>query len=150
MNRYLQVGADSEERSDQNRMPYGVVRPTRVLVVEDERLIARSMALALTGMGREVRIANTGQDALEQAAAFRPDVVLLDIGLPDMDGWETARALRRLPNGNSLRLVAITGHGDEAARLQSRAAGFDEHLVKPVTTAQLAALFAEAGASRAA
>jgi PAS domain S-box-containing protein len=121
----------------------------RVLVVDDERVIAKSMALVLRGLGHDVCVANCGEDAVAQARSFRPQLVLLDIGLPGMDGWETARALRQLPEGPGMRLVAVTGYGDEPSRRRSRAAGFDAHLVKPVVMAQLTALFAERAPSSA-
>jgi len=123
---------------------------TRVLVVDDDPSVAQSMALLFRGMGHEVRVANRGEDAVAEVPGFRPQLVLLDLGLPGMNGWDTARALRQLPEGRDLRLVAVTGYGDEEARRQSRVAGFDMHLVKPVPVDQLAALCslgADAGSS---
>jgi PAS domain S-box-containing protein len=113
---------------------------TRVLVVEDNPSVAQSVALLFRGMGHEVRVVDRGEDAVAEVLDFRPQLVLLDLGLPGMNGWDTARALRQLPEGRDLRLVAVTGYGDEEARRRSRAAGFDMHLVKPVSLDQLAAL----------
>jgi two-component system CheB/CheR fusion protein len=79
----------------------------------------------------------TAADALERAAAFRPDVVLLDIGLPGMDGYEVAQKIRELPGLRDIRLVAVTGYGRSDDRLRAREAGFDDHLTKPVEFAVL-------------
>ena len=82
--------------------------------------------------GHEVRIAHDGPSALEQARAFSPEVVLLDIGLPAMDGYEVVRRLRELPQARNALIVALTGFGQQSDRQRALAAGFDEHLVKPV------------------
>jgi CheY-like chemotaxis protein len=74
----------------------------------------------------------TAADALEHAAVFKPDVVLLDIGLPGMDGYEVAQRLRELPGLRGIKLVAVTGYGRSDDRLRARDAGFDDHLTKPV------------------
>ncbi|MBI2771607.1 MAG: response regulator [Burkholderiales bacterium] len=103
----------------------------RVLVVDDNADGAESMAEMLRFMGAQARVARDGAQALEMAPGFAPDLVLLDIGLPGMDGYEVARRLRELP-GLKPRLVALTGYGSPQDRELSRAAGFDEHLVKPV------------------
>jgi signal transduction histidine kinase/DNA-binding response OmpR family regulator len=113
----------------------------RVLVVDDNVDAAESLSLLLGMMGQVVRTAHDGVAALEAAEAFQPDVVLLDIGLPRMDGHEVARQLRRRGLTDAL-LVAITGYGQEADRARSREAGFDRHLVKPVDPDTLAELFA--------
>ena len=112
----------------------------RVLVVDDNQDNADSLALLLRSFGNEVRTANDGVHALEAVAAFRPQVVLLDIGLPNMDGYEVARELRRRPEGRDVLLVAMTGWGQEEDRRRSQAAGFDEHFVKPVDLELLRAL----------
>ncbi|MBI5330991.1 MAG: response regulator [Betaproteobacteria bacterium] len=105
----------------------------RVLVVDDDPAVADSMATLLTIEGHEVRTASGGEEALQQARDFRPHLVLLDIGLHGMDGYEAARRLRaQQPQGEPLCLVAVTGYGHEEARLRVREAGFDRHLVKPV------------------
>jgi CheY-like chemotaxis protein len=115
---------------------------TRVLVVDDDEVVAASTAVWLGLEGHEVRVAHTGSAALEEALGFRPDVVLLDIGLAGMDGYDTAQRLRELPGGSDMRLVAVTGYGHAEAIARARAAGFDHHVVKPFDPAELAALIA--------
>jgi two-component system CheB/CheR fusion protein len=82
--------------------------------------------------GHEIERVYTARDAIERSVAFRPDVILLDIGLPEIDGYEVARRLRATPGLEGLRLVALTGYGQPEDRARTRAAGFDDHLVKPV------------------
>jgi CheY-like chemotaxis protein len=117
-----------------------VVPRTRVLIVDDDQAVAASTAVWLGLEGHEVRVAHTGRAAVEEARVFRPDVVLLDIGLGDMDGYETSRRLRELPAGRDMRLVALTGYGHDEAVARTRAAGFDHHVVKPFDPQQLSAL----------
>ncbi len=104
----------------------------RVLVVDDNADAAETLAALLQVRGYEVRVAGDGPAALAAAPQFRPEVVFLDIGLPGMDGYAVARSLRAAPGGAALRLVALTGYGQEDDRRRSAEAGFDEHLVKPV------------------
>ena len=104
----------------------------RVLVVDDNRDSARSLALLLEQVGCEVRTAYDGEAALEAAEAFDPDAVLLDIGLPRLNGFEAARRLRARQQRRPLLLIAVTGYGHEEYRQQAQAAGFDHHFVKPV------------------
>jgi signal transduction histidine kinase len=104
----------------------------RVLVVDDNRDSARTMTLLLRKMGNEVATAYDGAEAVEAAASFSPDVVLLDIGLPVLNGYDAARAIRARANGKSMTLVALTGWGQEDDRRRSREAGIDLHIVKPV------------------
>jgi CheY-like chemotaxis protein len=117
-------------------------RPLRVLVVDDNLDAAESLVMLLGLDGHEVRMAHSGVEALEAAAVFRPEVVLLDIGLPGMDGYEVARRLREQNDGAETLLVAMTGYGQEEDRRRSRAAGFHRHLVKPVDLNDLRALLA--------
>ena len=105
----------------------------RILVVDDNRDAAESMAILLRMRKHEVVVAFDGFAAVEQAAAFAPEVVLLDIGLPGMNGYEVARHLRA--QGSAARLVAITGYGQSEDQRRARDAGFDDHLVKPVAPA---------------
>jgi DNA-binding response OmpR family regulator len=100
--------------------------------VDDNRDSAESLGAILTHMGSDVRLAFDGIAAVELAAQFRPDVVLLDIGLPLRDGYEAARQIRMEPWGRDVRLVALTGWGQAQDRRRSHEAGFDHHLVKPV------------------
>jgi signal transduction histidine kinase len=111
----------------------GVPGPSRrVLVVDDNRDAADSLALLLKLMGHEVRTAYDGPAALQEARAWRPEVVLLDIGLPGMTGYEVARRLREERPPEELLLVALTGYGQEEDRRRSQEAGLDLHFVKPV------------------
>jgi signal transduction histidine kinase len=115
---------------------------SRILLVEDNRDAATALNEILRRWGHEVDVVHDGAAALEQARRREPEVVLLDIGLPGMDGYAVARALRRLPGLEQIRLIALTGYGQEADRLLSRDAGFDHHLVKPVELAELRRLVA--------
>ncbi len=115
----------------------------RVLVVDDNVDAAESLGRMLKYMGNEVRTAHDGQGALETAAAFLPDVVLLDIGLPGMDGHEVARRLRRIAGLEQALLIAQTGWGQDEDRKRSHEAGFNHHLVKPVSVAALQAALGE-------
>ena len=104
----------------------------RILLVEDHPDVAEACAILLRLLGQQVETAASGPAALEAAERLCPDLILLDLGLPGMDGFEVARRLRSTPCGRSARLVALTGYGQPADRARSRAAGFDEHLVKPL------------------
>ena len=115
-------------------------RATKVLVVDDNEDAAEVLSQTLQHLGYTVRAAHDGPSALAALAFFQPDVALLDIGLPVMDGYELARRLRDLPELAGLRLVAITGYGQESDRERAQLAGFDEHLTKPVSLDQLAAV----------
>ena len=120
----------------------------RILVVDDNRDAADSLARYLArAMGQRVEVAYDGPEALEAAEAFRPDVILLDIGLPGMDGNEVARRLRGRPEFEKTLLVALTGWGQEADVERSRSAGFDHHLVKPADPDAILGLLTKAGVS---
>jgi two-component system, chemotaxis family, CheB/CheR fusion protein len=106
--------------------------PRRVLVVDDNVDTAESLALLLRLKGHEVEVAYDGPTALDAATAFHPEVVLLDIGLPGLDGYQVARRLRRRGRSPGVLLVAMTGYGQEEDQRRAREAGFDHHLVKPV------------------
>jgi PAS domain S-box-containing protein len=109
----------------------------RILIVDDNRDSGESLAMFLRLFGNDVRTAQDGRLALEVAAAYRPDVVLLDIGLPGLDGLEVCRRLRRQAKGNQPLIVAMTGYGQEEDRRRSVEAGFNAHMVKPVDLAAL-------------
>jgi CheY-like chemotaxis protein len=111
--------------------------PRRVLIVDDNEDAANSLALILELGGHETACVYSAMDALQRAAGFRPDVVLLDIGLPGMDGYEVAQKMRELPGLRDIRLVAVTGYGRSDDRIRARDAGFDDHLTKPVEYAVL-------------
>jgi PAS domain S-box-containing protein len=115
----------------------------RILVVDDNRDSATSLAALLKLSGNETQTAYDGLQAMEAAASFRPDVMLLDIGLPKLNGYEVARKIREQPWGKKLMLVALTGWGQEEDRKKSQEAGFDAHMIKPVDHSALAKLLAE-------
>jgi two-component system CheB/CheR fusion protein len=108
-----------------------------VLVVDDNRDLLESMAMLLGADGHVVETAPDGITAVELARAFKPEVMFLDLGLPGWDGYEVARILRRDFPPGTLRLVAVSGYGQDEDRRRSREAGFDQHLVKPVDPAAL-------------
>ncbi|SMF97412.1 PAS domain S-box-containing protein [Methylomagnum ishizawai] len=122
--------------------------PRRLLVVDDNRDAADSLALLLELLGIEVRVAYDGSAALALLAEFPPDVVLLDLGMPGMDGYEVARRIRGQPGGRDIALFALTGWGQAADRHRTRLGGFDQHLVKPVDFEDLRRLLAEVGTCR--
>jgi two-component system CheB/CheR fusion protein len=116
-------------------MPAEAPRPgrrLRILVVEDNPDAAESLRMLLELFGYEVQVAHCGRAAVEAAERWQPEVVLCDIGLPGMSGYEVVAALRRLPATAAARVIAVTGYGQEEDRRRSREAGFDMHLVKPV------------------
>ncbi|MGO9059238.1 MAG: response regulator [Candidatus Binataceae bacterium] len=121
------------------------VSPKRLLVVEDNRDIAEMLSEVLRTYGYSTRVAYDGISALELAKSFRPDVALVDIGLPLMDGYQLARRLRQLPELQAIRLFAVTGYSQVADRQRSAQAGFDRHLVKPVNLEELRRLIDAAG-----
>ena len=109
----------------------------RVLIVDDNRDAAESLARLLEISGHDVRVASNGAAAVAEATSVRPDVVVLDIGLPGMDGYEVARRLRELPSGAAILLIAMTGYGSAEDRAKSAESGIDHHLVKPINFADL-------------
>jgi PAS domain S-box-containing protein len=115
---------------------------SRILVVDDNRDAADSLATMLRMMGNDVRTAYDGLEAVQAAATFRPDVLLLDIGLPRMNGYEAARHIREQPWGRSMALIALTGWGQEEDRRRALDAGCDHHLTKPADPAALQKLLA--------
>ena len=120
----------------------------RVLLVDDNEDAARLLSDLLRMKGHDVFVVHDGAAALKARASFLPDVALLDIGLPVMDGYELARHLRAEQPTPRLGLIAITGYGEEKDRLRSKAAGFDEHLVKPVDVARVCQLLAISAAAK--
>ncbi|AMV40788.1 ATP-binding protein [Planctomyces sp. SH-PL62] len=120
-------------------------RAARILVVDDNLDTASGMVQFLQILGHEVVAAHDGHAAVASAHDFRPDVVLLDVGLPGMDGYQVASALRRDEAHRRAVLIAVTGYGQEEDRRRSRDAGFDHHLVKPVDFDVLASLIGEPG-----
>jgi PAS domain S-box-containing protein len=117
----------------------------RVLVVDDNRDSADSLAMLLRMSGHDARVAHDGLEAIAAGARFRPEVVLLDIGLPGLTGYDTCRRMRGEPWGCDITFVAITGWGNDRDRSRSREAGFDHHLVKPIDFGELSELLASTG-----
>jgi len=114
----------------------------RVLVVDDNRGGAHLLSRLCQKLGNDVRKASDGLQAIQEAADFHPQVVLMDVNMPVMDGCEAARRMRAEPWGETITLVAVTGNGQELDRQRSKEAGFDQHLVKPIGAADLQRLFA--------
>jgi len=111
-------------------------------MVDDSEDLVRSLKILLEHAGHAVRAVHEGTAALLAYRTYQPDVVLLDIGLPGMDGFQLAEALRQLPETRDARLIAVSGYGQDNDRALSEAAGFDLHLVKPVDPQRLAAAIA--------
>jgi PAS domain S-box-containing protein len=128
---------DTELPAEPAEAPFG---GRRVLVVDDNTDAAELLADILREHGHETSIAHDGPTALTKALVFRPDVALLDIGLPVMDGYELAKRFRDLPELKRVQLLAVTGYGQQEDKERSRAAGFYEHLVKPIDFSRLRAL----------
>ena len=115
-------------------MPAG---PLRCLIVEDNIDAAEMLQLALELEGNTVRLALDGEEAVAGAAAFQPDIIVLDIGLPLVSGYEVAKWIRQEPSLKSVVLIALTGYGQKSDRQLAQQAGFDHHLVKPADFAQI-------------
>jgi CheY-like chemotaxis protein len=128
--------------------PTEIAKPTgpalRVLVVDDNIDTAETLAMLLKDSGYDVRTAHDGPTALEAALDYRPNVVLLDIGLPGLDGFEVAKRIRQQPVLQNVVLVAMTGYGQESDRRRSQEAGFDHHLVKPADFGKVQQILATA------
>ncbi len=120
----------------------GSGKQRRVLIVDDIHDITTLLGELVTLLGHEACVANHGTEALARAREFRPDLVLLDLGMPELDGFEVARRLRAQPDGESMELIAMSGWGHAAARAEAARAGFDRHFLKPLTLAHLTALLA--------
>lgn len=124
--------------------PQPATRPRRILVVDDHKDAARVLGILLNSLGHEVQTANDGRQALDAVASFRPEIVFCDIGLPTIDGYEVARRVRQQPDLNGIKLIALTGWGQDQDKQRTREAGFDHHLVKPVAVKTLRDLLAAA------
>jgi CheY-like chemotaxis protein len=117
----------------------------KVLVADDNQDAAETLAVLLALDGHLVKTANDGAAALVIAQTFRPDVAVLDIGMPELNGFELAAAIRREPWARHTRLIALTGWGKDQDKQQAMEAGFDEHLTKPVNPEKLKALLSTLG-----
>jgi len=115
----------------------------RVLVVDDSADAAASLMTLLELAGHEVRTAGDGAEAIEQTCEFRPDIIFMDLGMPRIDGVEATRRIRALPQGRDVRIIALTGWGQEADRERTRSAGMDDHIVKPVSPETLQRILRE-------
>ena len=118
--------------------PVTTSRPRRVLVVEDNADAREMLRTMLELQGHEVHEAADGRAGIDLALAVRPDTAIIDVGLPEVDGYDVARTLRARFDGQPIRLVALTGYGREEDRQRAAAAGFAVHLVKPVDPQRLA------------
>ena len=124
------------ERAPQSRHSPSNSKP-RVLIVDDNTDAANSLGRLLSLLGQEVVVVHTGEAAVAEVRRFRPQLILLDLGMPGMDGIETAKRIHALPEAEETLLVALTGWGHDRDRQRTEAAGFAAHLVKPVQMAQL-------------
>jgi CheY-like chemotaxis protein len=120
----------------------GAARSRSILIVEDNDDARESLRLLLESLGHRVLEAGNGPDGLALALHHRPEVVLIDLGLPRLDGYDVARALRASPGAAATVLIAVTGYGQAEDRRRSKEAGFDAHLVKPVSQTLLSSLIA--------
>ncbi len=127
------------------RRPRGE-RSARILVVDDNVDLARGLARLLQIHGHDVQIAHDGPSGLDKARESKPEVVLLDIGLPGMDGYQVAAHLRQEETVKDATLIAISGYGQEEDRRLAMEAGFDHHLVKPIASEDLIKILEESGA----
>jgi CheY-like chemotaxis protein len=115
-------------------------RRRKILVVDDHRDSAESMEMMLDLLGNDVRVAHDGLEALVLAERFRPDVILMDVGMPNMNGYDATRRIRQESWGGTMIIIALTGWGQESDRTESRLAGCDRHLVKPIDPDELKTL----------
>jgi two-component system CheB/CheR fusion protein len=119
------------------------VTKSRILIVDDNRDAADSMRMLLELLGNEVYVAYDGEQAVSATAEHRPNVVFLDIGLPLMNGYDVARSIRKEPWGGAIKLIALTGWGQQDDRQRAREAGFDRHFVKPLDYELLTTVLSE-------
>ena len=137
--RAVESGA-SDTAEHLTAVPQKAERALKILVVDDNVDAAETIAMWLEATGHEVHVEYGARRALERTITDKPEVCLLDIGLPEMNGNELARQIRKLPGMDAAVLIALTGYGQEEDRANTRAAGFDHHFVKPIDTTELASL----------
>jgi CheY-like chemotaxis protein len=131
---------DAECSAEEDSVPHQASLATghcRVLVADDNRGLVQTLALLLQAKGHDVHVTFDGAEAVAAFESYQPHLVLLDIGMPKLNGYETARQIRRHPQGKRIILVAMTGWGQDEDKRQAYEAGFDHHLTKPVATADL-------------
>lgn len=136
------VSADHPQQALSNPAPDKALKLRRILVVDDNRDSADSLEMVLQFLGADVYTVYDGQAALDALDTYRPSAIFLDIGMPDMDGYEVARRVRQSPQGRDLTLIALTGWGQKEDLRRTREAGFDVHLVKPAEVDDLRAVLA--------
>ncbi len=141
----LRAPLESSAEQQSGREPDPAEPKRRLLVVDDNRDSAGSMATMLRLLGNEVRLAHDGIEAVEVAEQFAPQAILMDIGMPKLNGYEATRRIREQPWGKSITIIALTGWGQEMDRAKSKEAGCDGHLVKPVLLADLEKLLSRLG-----
>jgi CheY-like chemotaxis protein len=137
------VDSPQEEEAPPPIVEHVLTSSLKVLIVDDNREAVETLGIMVERLGHDVRRAHDGHSAIDIAASFLPNVVLMDVGMPRLDGCETARRIRREPWGKSITLVALTGWGQDEDRRRTHEAGFDHHLVKPVASTVLLHLFAQ-------
>ncbi len=138
---HLPVSVVSSERSITKTELKEIKTSCRVLIADDNEDAANTLAILIELLGHEVHVVYGGRDAISAAESFAPDLALVDLGMPDVDGCSVAEAIRKEYWGQEIHLVALTGWGQEKDRLRTAAAGFHQHLTKPVDLAKITALF---------
>jgi CheY-like chemotaxis protein len=140
---HLPLSTTPDDALQAPHVPDAGVRARRILVVDDNADAAQAMATMLGLLGHEVDVAFDGEQALRRAEPSRPEVILMDLGMPNMNGYVAARRIRQSGWGRELLLIAVTGWGQQADREASEHAGFDHHLVKPVELDTVQSLIAQ-------
>jgi CheY-like chemotaxis protein len=125
------------------------VQKRRILIVDDNQAALRMLGILVEMLGHEVQLAHNGEEALEVAASFQPEIIFLDLGMPLMNGYEVAQRLRERPWGKKVKLVALTGWGEAEDRRRTQEAGFDHHLIKPADKAALEEVLGQDGTAGA-
>jgi CheY-like chemotaxis protein len=128
----VDVEASKPQKSDGDEEPTAAKSSLRILIVDDNRDGADSLGMLLRIMGNDIRTAYDGQEGVDVAGEFQPEVILFDIGMPKLNGYEACRSIREQSWGKGVVLIAVTGWGQDDDRRRSHEAGFDHHMVKPV------------------